>query len=178
MSARMMYGSESSVKPVLDVGDSTSEASFCKFYDSMPPRIPGTVRLFDRTDYFSAHGVDALLIAGTVYKTHNVIKYIGNGNYHANGESAGRGAGVTGDGKGKGLPSLTLSLGLAKGFLREALTSKQMRVEIWEPEHAGGGSAGRKISTRWQLGREVSSSLRSSRVPCRRDQMQYLADNC
>lgn len=135
-----MYGSESSVKPMLDVGDSALETSFCQFVETkMPPRLPGTVRLFERNggEYFSAHGEDALLIATTVYKTTNVLKFLG--------------ATAT----KKGLPSLTLSLTLAKGFLREALTAKQMRVEIWEPESGGGGS-GRHVSTRWKLGREAS----------------------
>lgn len=92
-------------------------------------------------EYFSAHGQDAILIANTVYKTTNVIKYLGAG---SSSKASGSSSGVA-----RGLPSLTLSMALAKGFLREALTAKQMRVEIWESE----GS--KKGGNRWTLGKEV-----------------------
>jgi DNA mismatch repair protein MSH2 len=42
---------------------------------------------------------------------------------------------------------------LTKAFLRECLTTKQMRVEIYEPEE---GAAGRKNNTRWALARTAS----------------------
>jgi DNA mismatch repair protein MSH2 len=125
--------------------------------------MPGTIRLFDRgvrsypsvlyrtiliplnkQDYFSAHGPDALMIAQTVYKTTNVIKYLGSGVPSGSGSAA-----STSTQQKKGLPSLTLSTTLAKGFLREALTSKQMRVEIWQ------GEGGKKQGTKWELGKEV-----------------------
>lgn len=93
-------------------------------------------------EYFSAHGPDALLIASTVYKTTNVIRYLGST------VASGSKAQDTTNQK-RGLPSLTLSTTLAKGFLRDALTSKQMRVEIWEGEH------GKKQGNRWSLGKEV-----------------------
>lgn len=53
----------------------------------------------------------------------------------------------------RGLPSVTISLNLTKSFLREALTAKQMRVEIYEPEE---GIAGRKNHTRWVIGKTAS----------------------
>lgn len=97
-------------------------------------------------DYFSAHGQDALLIAQTVYKTTNVIRYLGSPTSTTSSTSA-----SSSTNQKKGLPSLTLSMALAKGFLREALTSKQMRVEIWE------GEGGKKQGNRWVLGKEVST---------------------
>jgi DNA mismatch repair protein MSH2 len=45
-----------------------------------------------------------------------VLKYIGAG------------------GRAAGLPSARLSEAQAKAFLRDALTGKQLRVEIWIPE--------------------------------------------
>lgn len=42
-----------------------------------------------------------------------------------------------------------MSMTLAKGFLREALTTKQLRVEIWETESG-------KKGNRWVLGKEAS----------------------
>ena len=44
-------------------------------------------------------------------------------------------------------------MNLTKIFLRECLTSKQMRVEIYEPEE---GAAGRKNHTRWVLAKTAS----------------------
>jgi len=53
----------------------------------------------------------------------------------------------------RGLPSVTISMKLTKAFLRECLTTKQMRVEIYEP---GEGAAGRKNHTRWELYKTAS----------------------
>ena len=77
------------------------------------------------------HGPDALYVVTHVYRTNTVIKYLGPG---------GRG----------GLPSVTLSSNNAKTFLREALTSKQLKVEIWVPA-AGQG----KRATKFRLDKEV-----------------------
>ena len=48
---------------------------------------------------------------------------------------------------------MTISKTLTKNFLRECLTAKQMRVEIYEPEE---GAAGRKNNARWVLGKSAS----------------------
>ena len=100
----------------------------------------------DRQDYYSAHGADAVLIAHQVYKTTNVIKYLGSGNsaHPSKSNSA-----IT----AKGLPSVTISMALTKAFLREALTTKQMRVEIYEPIE---GQGGRKNNTAWKISKEAS----------------------
>ena len=114
--------------------DNASHPGFCSFFNKLPPKSPetGTIRLFDRGDYYSVHGPDALYIASNVYHTQTVIKYLGPG---------GRG----------GLPSVTLSANSAKTFLREALTARQLKVEIWVPE-AGQG----KRATKFKLEKEVS----------------------
>jgi hypothetical protein len=44
-------------------------------------------------------------------------------------------------------------MALTKAFLREALTTKQMRVEIYEPLE---GQGGRKINTAWKISKEAS----------------------
>jgi len=80
-------------------------------------------------DFYSAHGEDALLVASTVFKTHSVLKYLGTGK--------------------NTLASCTLSHAAAKNFLRESLTAKQMRIEIW-----GGGG---KRNQNWSLVKQVSS---------------------
>jgi DNA mismatch repair protein MSH2 len=110
----------------------------------MPVRSDGLVRLFDRGEYFSAHGPDALLIAEQVYRTANVLKYLG---------SKSSSKAVSSSSSPRGLPSVTISMTLAKAFLRDCLTAKQMRVEIWVPE---AGAGGRKNHTQWKLGKTAS----------------------
>jgi DNA mismatch repair protein MSH2 len=61
-----------------------------------------------------------------------VIKYLGLG------------------GRAAGLPSVSLKTSVAHMLLREALTTKQLRVEIWVPE-AGQG----KKSVKFRLDKEV-----------------------
>lgn len=80
---------------------------------------------------FVVYGPDALYIANHVYRTHSVIKYIGR--------------------KDSLLPYVNLSSVVAKNFLREALTAKQLRVEIWGPE---AGSSGKKYA-KFQLSKKV-----------------------
>ncbi len=127
----MYDGPSTSEKP--DLGfDHAAESSFCTFFRSMPAAPAGTLRLFDRSDFFSAHGDDAILVANLVFKTHSALKYLGAG------------------GKDKGgLPSITLSVAAAKNFLREALTSRQMRVEIWS-------NAGGKRNNSWSISKQAS----------------------
>lgn len=43
------------------------------------------------------------------------------------------------------LPYVTISTVVAKNFLREALTAKQLRVEIWAPEAGSGGKKNMKF---------------------------------
>ena len=49
-----------------------------------------------------------------------------------------------------GLPSVTLRPTVATSFLREALTSRQLKVEIWIPE----AGHGKKVS-KFKLDKEV-----------------------
>jgi DNA mismatch repair protein MSH2 len=99
----------------------------------------------NQQDYYSAHGADAILIAHQVYKTTNVIKYLGSAPAHPPKPNSAITA--------KGLPSVTISMALTKAFLREALTTKQMRVEIYEPIE---GQGGRKNNTAWKISKEAS----------------------
>ncbi|EPQ31019.1 uncharacterized protein PFL1_01208 [Pseudozyma flocculosa PF-1] len=125
-------GSGAGDKEKPDLGlDNVAESSFCSYFRGMPKPAAGTVRLFDRNDFYSAHGSDAILIADVVFKTHSALKYLGGG------------------GKDKGLPSITLSTSAAKNFLRDALTARQMRVEIWSN---GGG----KRNNQWTLAKQAS----------------------
>lgn len=67
-----------------------------------------------------------------MFHTNSVIKYLGAG------------------GKAAGLPAVSLRVNMAQVLLREALTVKQLRVEIYEPE-AGQG----KKATKFRLDKEA-----------------------
>ncbi|KAK8850438.1 hypothetical protein IAR55_004356 [Kwoniella newhampshirensis] len=139
-----MYGNESTSapKPQFEM-DKEAEDRFCKFVERMPPKLDGMVRLFDRGDYYSAHGSDAVFIANEVFKTTNVLKYLGSATAAASSSSS----------NSRGLPSVTISNALTKAFLREALTTKQMRVEIYTAEER---APGRKDNTKWILSKTAS----------------------
>ena len=42
------------------------ESGFCKFFRTLPESSEETIRIFDRGDYYSAHGEDAKFIANSV----------------------------------------------------------------------------------------------------------------
>ncbi|GAA5986604.1 hypothetical protein JCM11641_005164 [Rhodosporidiobolus odoratus] len=117
--------------------DKQDEDKFCIAVRKYPPTPSGTVRLFDRSDFYAAYGPDALFVARTHYKTESVLKSLGSiSEDHPN-----------------GLQSVTLSHAVAQAFLREALTTQQLRIEIWVAENGAGGGKG---ATKWKLGKAAS----------------------
>ena len=109
-----------------------ADVGFISFFHKLPPKRPDTIRLFDRREFYSAHGDDALYIANQVFRTQSILKYLGAG-----GKSGG------------GLPSVNLSQNVALAFLRDALTGLQLKVEIWAPE------SGKQKSAKFFLEKEV-----------------------
>ncbi|KAG9558758.1 DNA mismatch repair protein-like protein msh-2, partial [Aureobasidium melanogenum] len=95
-------------RPELKVED---EYGFIKFFRNLSGTDDDTIRLFDRNDYYTAHGDDAKFIAQNQYKTTSVLKQLG---------------------RDPGLPSVTLSQTVFRNFLREALFRLGKRIEIWE----------------------------------------------
>ena len=128
-----MYGKEKDVEQ--DSIDQSTDPGFISFFHKLPRKSPetGTLRLFHRTgtdSFYSAYGPDAEYVAKHVYHTNTVIKYLG----------------------GPRLPSVSLKTSVAQTFLREALTTKQLRIEIWAPEPGQG-----KKCSKFRLDKEVNS---------------------
>ena len=114
-----------------------TDPGFISFYRRLPSKSPetGTFRLFNRIgsdEFYVAYGADALFVAQQVYHTNSVIKQLGSG------------------GSG-GLPSVVLKTTVAHNFLRECLTIRQLRVEIWVPDVGQG-----KKCVKFHLDKEVS----------------------
>ncbi|KAL4884656.1 muts domain V-domain-containing protein [Aspergillus karnatakaensis] len=109
-----------SSRPDLKVDD---EVGFIRFYRSLSTSDDtnnDTIRIFDRGEFYTAHGSEAEFIARTVYKTTSVIRNLGRSD--------------TG-----GLPSVTMSVTVFRNFLREALFRLNKRVEIWAATGAAKG---------------------------------------
>ncbi|KAA6408984.1 MAG: DNA mismatch repair msh-2 [Lasallia pustulata] len=98
-----------SSRPELKVDD---ELGFIRFFRGLPVKDAETIRIFDRGDWYTAHGDDAAFIAHTVYKTTSVLRQLGKS-----------------DG---GLPSVTMTITVYRNFLREALFRLGKRIEVWE----------------------------------------------
>ncbi|KAG1806047.1 hypothetical protein EV424DRAFT_1329870 [Suillus variegatus] len=115
-----------------ELSEPASDPSFVAFFSKLPKKSPetGTIRLFDRTDYYSVHGQDAHYVATHVFHTNSVLKCLGAGC------------------KAGGLPSVMLTAAshtLARPFLRDTLTSKQLCVEILVPAPGQGRKASKFI---------------------------------
>ncbi|KAI2635754.1 DNA mismatch repair protein msh-2 [Hypomontagnella submonticulosa] len=98
-----------SSRPELKVDD---EHGFIRFFKSLPAVGDETVRIFDRGDWYTAHGENANFIARTVYKTTSVVRQLGRND-------------------ASGLPSVTMTVTVFRQFLREALFKLGKRVEIY-----------------------------------------------
>ncbi|RUP43910.1 hypothetical protein BC936DRAFT_136556 [Jimgerdemannia flammicorona] len=113
--------------------DKPEQLLFVKFFRGLPQKPDGTIRLFERDAnqkrYYTFHGDDALYIAQNVFKTTSVVKYWG-------GDSS------------KGLATCILSHSAADSFLRDALLTRQLRIEIWGADGAKKGGAAWKLTRR------------------------------
>ncbi|KJZ76747.1 DNA mismatch repair protein msh-2 [Hirsutella minnesotensis 3608] len=97
-------------RPELKLDD---EGGFIRFFKSLQAVGDDTIRIFDRGDWYTAHGENAIFIAKTVYKTTSVVRQLGRSDH-------------------TGLSSVTMTITVFRQFLREALFKLGKRIEIWE----------------------------------------------
>lgn len=96
-------------RPELKLDD---EVGFIKTYHQLEGgKKDSTIRFWDRGDYLTAHGDDALLVARVQYKTTSVIKQLG---------------------RSPGLPSVTMTWTAYKSALRELIFRLGKRVEVMQ----------------------------------------------
>ncbi|BFZ23354.1 hypothetical protein BsWGS_26393 [Bradybaena similaris] len=108
--------------------DSAQENAFVSFFTSLPEKLSTTLRVFDRTDYYTVHGQDALFVAKEVFRTSGVVKFIGGS---------------------QKLESVSMSKMNFEALARDLLLVRQYRIEVFS------NKAGSK-SNDWSLSFKAS----------------------
>jgi DNA mismatch repair protein MSH2 len=130
----------SSKRPELKSSDVGDEAKFMSFIKSLGKKDPSTIRVFERPDYYSAHGEDALFIAQSVYRTTSVLKYMG-GN------------------QSRGLPYCTMNNTVFGNFLKDGLLSKALKVEIYSGQGRNGWKLSKQVRIKLPLQKQLLTRL-------------------
>ncbi|XP_043252756.1 DNA mismatch repair protein Msh2 [Colletes gigas] len=91
--------------------DVSSQQSFVRYFKNLPEKLNTTIRFFNRTDYYTLHGSDALFAAQEVFKTTAVCKMLGSDPYKIEG--------------------VILNKNHFESFIRDLLLVKQYRIEVY-----------------------------------------------
>ncbi len=122
----------SASRPDLSFSDKSEESSFFSFFLNLPKKPSTTIRIFQRQDFYTCHGDDALFIAENIYKTTSALKYLGSNN--------------------EKYPSVSMSQSVFENFIKEVVVNGQHKIEIYEKDNNNKG--GRKNS--WKIVRQAS----------------------
>ncbi|XP_014279145.1 DNA mismatch repair protein Msh2 [Halyomorpha halys] len=104
--------------------DPAQQKLFVSYFKSLPEKPSTTIRFFNRTEFYTVHGPDALFVAKQVFRTTSFVKEIGSGN--------------------DTLESLNLNKSQFESLIRDLLLVKQYRVEVYT-------SKGNKAPSTWTL---------------------------
>jgi DNA mismatch repair protein MSH2 len=96
--------------------DPIVDKEFLTIFKNLPEKSLATIRFFDRGEYFSLHGSDALYAAKEFFKTKNVIKMWKS----------------ISDPNASELETCYVKTNNFEAFLKDLLLVKQYRVEIWK----------------------------------------------
>ncbi|XP_046629416.1 DNA mismatch repair protein Msh2 isoform X1 [Neodiprion virginianus] len=97
--------------------DNATQQSFIRFFKNLPEKPSSTIRFFNRTEYYTLHGSDALFAAKEIYKSTAGCKMLGAEPYKTEG--------------------LILSKSNFENFVRDLLLVKQYRVEVFVNQGSG-----------------------------------------
>lgn len=112
---------------------STVDTDFHIGYKKLPNKTAVTIRLFERNEFYTCHGDDALFIARELLHSTNALKYW-----------------KTSDAN-KPLETIYISNKQFEDILRKLLLVKQYRVEVWRKSQ--------KLSNDWSLAYHVSDRI-------------------
>uniref|UniRef100_A0A182PPT9 DNA mismatch repair proteins mutS family domain-containing protein n=1 Tax=Anopheles epiroticus TaxID=199890 RepID=A0A182PPT9_9DIPT len=116
----------STLKPLQCLNlDKPQQRTFIEFYRSLGEKASTTVRIFDRTDYYSCHGEDATFVAKTLFKSTNVIKIM--------------------EVDDQQLPYVSLSKNNFEALIRDLLLVRNYRIEVYTK------SAKKKLENEWSI---------------------------
>ncbi|RDD41891.1 DNA mismatch repair protein Msh2 [Trichoplax sp. H2] len=109
--------------------DGTNQNGFRRFLDSLPEKLETTIRIFDRSDWFTVHGSDAIFVANNIFRSKSVIRYYRNGN--------------------EKLEYVVLNNANYEKVLRDLLLVRQYRIELYK-------NKGTKTNQQWYLAEKAT----------------------